>query len=122
MVLPGSRRGGAGGLKCSAAAAEASGMRPSATETVVTLNSPGRVLAVLETCIRERIAPGRSGWSSAGHLSRDLERFYRVHVPQTSLDRALRELVRRGCIRQHSDRGGVLWYHLADTTPRGMPG
>jgi hypothetical protein len=97
------------------------GMQASGTETVVTLNSPGRVLAVLESCIRDRIAPGRSGWSSGGHLSRDLERFYRVHVPRASLDRALRELVRRGCIRQHSDADGLLWYHWAGATPRGLP-
>lgn len=91
-------------------------------ETVVTLSQPGRVLAVVEACIRERVAPGRSGWSAGHHLARDLERFYRVRVPRSALDRALRELVKRRRVRQHADAHGQLWYHAADETPRGMPG
>jgi hypothetical protein len=76
----------------------------------IVLNRPGRIIEVVEQCCLRRIAPNRSGWSTARHLGLDLHRLFGVHVPQTALDRALRELVKRERLRQRVDERGVVWY------------
>jgi hypothetical protein len=80
---------------------------------VITLSHPGRILDVVMRCVAARIAPGRSGWSTRGHLGHDLHRHYGVHVPDPALERALRTLVSRRRVIQRSDAAGTLWYRAA---------
>ena len=84
------------------------------TETSYTLNQPGRLLAVLETCMAARLRPQRSGWSAAHHLGLDLERHFGVSAPPAAIDRALRTLARRRRLRLKVDEAGILWYSLID--------
>jgi hypothetical protein len=86
--------------------------RPAHEETAYTLSRPGRLMADLERCMAARLRPGRSGWSAAGHLSRDLERFFGVRAPVPSIEVALRALARRGRVRLRSDDAGRVWYRL----------
>lgn len=82
------------------------------TETVVSLNQAGRLIAVLEACMAARLRPDRSGWSAAHHLGWDLERHFGVRAPEGAIDRALRTLSRRRRVRLKIDEDGVLWYRL----------
>ncbi len=83
-------------------------------ENALTLSQPGRLIAVLETCMEGRLRPDRSGWSASRHLGADLERHFGVRAPQAAIDRALRTLSRRGRVRLRSDGDGVLWYRLLE--------
>lgn len=82
-------------------------------ETMVSLSQPGRVIDVLSRCIAARLGPGRSGWSAACHLSRDLERHFGVRATEPSIDHALRVLQRRRRICMRIDEVGRVWYRLA---------
>ncbi len=85
---------------------------PQKSESVVTLNQPGRLIGVLESCMAARLRPHRSGWSAAYHLSRDLERHFGVRAPAPAILRALQVLARRRQIQLKVDAEGVLWYRL----------
>ncbi|MGD9571002.1 MAG: hypothetical protein AB7V62_03835 [Thermoleophilia bacterium] len=87
-------------------------MDSSPSENVVTLSQPGRLIAVLEECMEQRLRPHRSGWSAAHHLGRDLERHFGVRAPSPAIERALRSLARRRRVRLKADAEGVLWYRL----------
>lgn len=84
----------------------------STTENTFTLNQPGRLIAVLESCMAQRIRPDRSGWSAARHLGSDLERHFGVRAPAPAIDRALRTLARRRRVRLKVDDDGILWYRI----------
>lgn len=81
-------------------------------ETAYTLHQPGRLLDVLEACMADRLRPGRSGWSAAVYLGRDLERHFGVRAPVAAIERALRELGRRKRVQLKLDDLRVLWYRL----------
>ncbi|MEW6581612.1 MAG: hypothetical protein AB1416_02475 [Actinomycetota bacterium] len=81
---------------------------------IVELSEPGRVVIAVERCMRKRIAPRRSGWSTCAHLGRDLERDFGVRVPEAALERALMTLVRRHRVGMKTDERGVLWFRVRD--------
>lgn len=81
-------------------------------ETTYTLQQPGRLIDALESCMADRLRPGRSGWSAAVHLGRDLERFYGVRAPAPVIERALRDLCKHRRVQRKVDEAGVLWYRL----------
>jgi len=81
-------------------------------ETARSLNHPARLVEPLERCMQARLAPGRSGWSSAAHLQLDLERALGVRAPIAAVVRALRELGRRRNVRLLLDDAGTLWYRV----------
>lgn len=83
-----------------------------ASETTYTLQQAGRLVDALEQCMADRIRPGRSGWSAAEHLGRDLERFYGVRAPAAVVERALRDLSKHRRVQRKVDAAGVLWYRL----------
>jgi hypothetical protein len=83
-----------------------------APETAYTLHQPGRLVDALESCMADRLRPGRSGWSAAEHLGRDLERFYGVRAPTAVIERALRDLSKHRRVQRKVDTAGVLWYRL----------
>ncbi len=60
----------------------------------------------------DRLRPGRSGWSAAVHLGHDLERFFGVRAPISSIERALRELGKYRRIQLRLDDAGTLWYRI----------
>ncbi len=85
---------------------------PPATENAYTLQHAGRLLDALEACMADRLCPGRSGWSAASHLARDLERFFGVRAPAPVIDRALRDMGKHRRVQRKVDANGVLWYRL----------
>ena len=87
-------------------------------ETVYSLNHPARLLEPLERCMEARLAPGRSGWSSAGHLASDLTRLFGVRAPVQAIERALREIGRYRRVQLLLDDAGTLWYRIR---PEGAP-
>ena len=60
----------------------------------------------------DRLRPGRSGWSAAVHLARDLERFFGVRAPVPVIERALREMGKRKRVQLKVDDAGIVWYRL----------
>ncbi len=78
----------------------------------VTLVRAGELIHLLEDCMAARLAPGRSGWSQAHHLRTDLDRLLGVQVPDGALDRALRQLSRRGQVVRRMDEDGHSWFKL----------
>ncbi|HMO00234.1 MAG TPA: hypothetical protein PKD59_12535 [Miltoncostaeaceae bacterium] len=87
---------------------------PSAEESGYTLSQAGRLIDVLEACMAARLAPHRSGWSTATHLGRDLERHFRVRAPIEAIERAMRALVKRRVVRLTADDAGNVWYRLRE--------
>lgn len=87
---------------------------PPPSETAYTLLQPGRILDAIERCMADRLTPHRSGWSTAHHLSRDLERLYGLHAPMATVARALRELDRRKLVQLKAGDDHILWYRLRD--------
>ena len=85
---------------------------PGGDETVYSLNQPARLIDPLEQCMRDRLEPGRTGWSSATHLGHDLERLFGVRAPVAAIERALRELGRHRRIQLLLDDAGTLWYRI----------
>jgi hypothetical protein len=83
-----------------------------AGENGYTLSQPGRLIEVLEQCMAARLTPQRSGWSTAAHLGRDLERHFGVRAPVGAIERAMRTLVKRRVVRLTADDTGVVWYRL----------
>jgi hypothetical protein len=83
-------------------------------ETSYGLSHPGRLLDVLERAIAAREGPRRSGWSTAAHLARDLERHFGVTAPPSAVAAALRTLSRRGRLRLRMDADGGVWYRAED--------
>ncbi|MGE0026807.1 MAG: hypothetical protein AB7O78_13405 [Thermoleophilia bacterium] len=89
--------------------------RPTSTEeTGYTLSQAGRLIDVLEACMAARLAPHRSGWSTAAHLGRDLERHFGVRAPVEAIERAMRALVKRRIVRLTTDAAGAVWYRLRE--------
>jgi hypothetical protein len=87
--------------------------RPTALgENGYTLSQAGRLIEVLEECMAARLTPQRSGWSTATHLGRDLERHFGVKAPVEAIERAMRTLVKRRVVRLTADASGVVWYRL----------
>lgn len=82
------------------------------TETAYSLHQAGRLIDALEQCMLDRLRPGRSGWSAAVHLGRDLERFFGVRAPVSAIERALRELGKHRRIQLRLDDAGTLWYRI----------
>ena len=87
---------------------------PNAEETGYTLSQAGRLVQVLEDCMAARLTPQRSGWSTASHLGRDLERHFGVRAPVPAIERAMRTLVKRRVVRLSADASGTVWYRLRD--------
>jgi hypothetical protein len=85
---------------------------PSAEETGYTLSQAGRLIDALEECMAARLTPRRSGWSTATHLGRDLERHFGVRAPVEAIERAMKVLVKRRVVRLTSDDSGIVWYRL----------
>lgn len=83
-------------------------------ENAYTLGLTGRLLDPLEQCLLHRLAPGRSGWSSATHLGHDLQRLFGVRPPVTAIERAMHELGKRRRIQLLLDDAGTLWYRIRD--------
>jgi hypothetical protein len=87
---------------------------PNAEETGYTLSQAGRLVRVLEECMAARLTPQRSGWSTAMHLGRDLERHFGVRAPVQAIERAMRTLVKRRVVRLTADASGTVWYRLRE--------
>ena len=87
---------------------------PKAEETGYTLSQAGRLVQVLEDCMAARLTPQRSGWSTATHLGRDLERHFGIRAPVPAIERAMRTLVKRRVVRLSADASGTVWYRLRD--------
>ena len=83
-------------------------------ETGYTLSQAGRLVQVLEECMAARLTPQRSGWSTAMHLGRDLERHFGVRAPVQAIERAMRTLVKRRVVRLTADASGTVWYRLRE--------
>lgn len=88
---------------------------PNAAETGYTLSQAGRLVQVLEECMAARLTPQRSGWSTAAHLGRDLERHFGVRAPVEAIERAMRTLVKRRVVRLTADASGTVWYRLRES-------
>jgi hypothetical protein len=95
--------------------------RDQTAENSYTLGQPGRLVAVLEACMAERLRPDRSGWSAARHPGWDPQRHFGGRAPWDAIERALRTLARRGRLRLKVDEDGVLRYRPALLRPPGTP-
>jgi hypothetical protein len=88
-----------------------------AARWVLDFNEPGRLVPHVNEALRARPGQGRSGWSRASHLRRDVERVIGRTVPRQAIDTALAMLISRGLARSWAAPDGLLWF-----CPVGVPG
>ena len=72
----------------------------------------GNLVDHLKRCMLDRLAVGRSGWSSAEHLSQDVERMFGVCPPVSAVELALWEIGKRQRVQVLLDDAGTVWYRI----------
>ena len=82
------------------------------THDTAYLVGTGNLIDHLKRCMLDRLAVGRSGWSSAEHLRQDVERMFGVRAPVPAVELGLWEIGKRQRVQVLLDDAGTVWYRI----------